>query len=70
MLTDDGGVGRDQPIPSVSFDFNPYFFGPSALHVLAFDASNSLLGTFDFAQGPVDSGINTEHRSPVARCAS
>ena len=32
---------------------------PSALHVLAFDASNGLLGTFDFAQGPVTATINT-----------
>jgi hypothetical protein len=61
QTTDAGDLRLDfsVPVTSVSFDFNPYFFGPSALHVLAFDASNSLLGTFDFAQGPVTAGINT-----------
>jgi len=48
-----------EPVTSVTLDFNPFFFGPSALHVLAFDASNGLLGTFDFAQGPVTATINT-----------
>jgi len=47
------------PVTSVTLDFNPFFFGPSALHVLAFDASNGLLGKFDFAQGPVTATINT-----------
>lgn len=61
QTTDAGDLRLDFSIPvtSVSFDFNPFFFGPSALHVLAFDASNSLLGTFDFALGPVTADINT-----------
>jgi hypothetical protein len=61
QTTDAGDLRLDfsVPVTSVTFDFNPFFFGPSALHVLAFDASNSLIGTFDFAQGPVTAVINT-----------
>ena len=47
------------PVRFVTFDFNPYFFGPAGLNVQAFDASNSLIGTFSFAQGPITATIST-----------
>jgi PEP-CTERM motif-containing protein len=61
QTTDAGDLRLDfsVPVTSVTFDFNPFFFGPSALHVLAFDSGNNLIGTFDFAQGPVTAAINT-----------
>jgi hypothetical protein len=61
QATDTGDLRLDFSIPvnSVTVDFNPFFFGPAALHVLAFGSGNTLLGTFDFAQGPATATINT-----------
>jgi hypothetical protein len=47
------------PVTTITLDFASYFFGPSSLHALAFDSSNGLLGTFDFAGDPLTVTINT-----------
>ncbi len=47
------------PVTFATFDFSPFFSGPSGLDVQAFDASNSLIGTFSFAQGPTTATIST-----------
>jgi hypothetical protein len=46
------------PVNTVTFDFAG-FFDPASLHALAYNSSNVLLGTFDFALGPVTATIDT-----------
>jgi hypothetical protein len=46
------------PVNMVSFDFSG-FFAPASLHAFAYDASNVLIGTYNYALGKVTAKIDT-----------